>query len=237
MRKKTLQMLLDKTNSKLISVLEENKQYLERIEKYEQLENSADEAQKELLRTNEDLSIKYEKLLKEYELFRSQADEKLNALTHENAELVKQLNSLKGDHFDICRYAEELKIKLEEAHKTDPPASLKEIIPTPPPKVEEIKPLQEKDEDGFDYASSIISKAVVDVAKLKNQLSTTGSEMSNELITLALGKTEMLKSDIIETVMSDMILEAKRQRIDAIYKDTKEYFSSLLGQITIEEGN
>ncbi len=233
MRKKKIKKLLDDTNLKLIEVVGENKQLRERLRQYEQNEAEINEHRNEELAALEDIKAQLLKTTAEYETYKSEVSSRIKDLNAQNDALTFELNSLKGEHFDTCKYAEDLKTKLMSIKKDNDKEDARfENIPLPPPKVSPIVPLEEQDKDAFDYASSVISQAVVEAAKLKTKLISYGGEMANELITLALGKTEILKSDILSTVMSDMVFEAKKQRIDLLYKETEEYFSGLLGQIT-----
>ncbi len=232
MRKKKMKKLLDDTNLKLIEVVEENKQLKERLSRFEQNEATINQHRTRELQEFEEAKANLIKLSSEYEAYKSEVVPRIKDLTAQNDALTSELNTLKGEHFDICKYAEELKERLTVIQDNASSAEACEKIPLPPPKVSELLPLEERDKDAFDYASTIISHAVVDAAKLKNQLTSSGSDMANELITLALGRTEMLKSDILTTVMTDVIFDAKKQRIDSIYKDTRDYFDGLLGQIT-----
>ena len=43
----------------------------------------------------------------------------------------------------------------------------------------------------------------------------------------------MLKSDILQTVMSDMIPEAKKTRMDNLLKETADYLDGILGQLAM----
>ncbi len=232
MRKKKIKDLLDRTNLKLIEVVEENKQLRERLKSFEQNESSQNEQRNKELEELEDAKANLIKTTSEYEAFKSEASSRIKELIDQNNSLTEQFNTLKGEHFDACKSIEDLKEKIVvlEAIPEDSSVDFLET-PAPAPKVTPIVSLEERDKDAFDYASTIISNVVVDVAKLKNKLTASGSEMANELITLALGKTEMLKADILSIVMSDMVYDAKKQKIDLLYRESEEYFAGLLGQI------
>ena len=237
MRKKIIQNLLDATNEKLKKVLLENQQLKEEIEHYKQTDEAIAQEHNDNISKIESLQDENSQLKTELEEYKHQKESQISEFEEEINKLNMELNTLKGEHFDTCKYAENLKERLESlqnSENTTENVTFAEI-PLPPPKIERIIPIEEKDKDAFDYASDIISKAVIDAGKLKNTLSNYSCDLVSELITLALGKTEMLKSDILQTVMSDMVFDAKKQYIDKIYAETLEYFDGLLGQITTNE--
>lgn len=234
MRKKAIKNLLDETDLKLKQTVMENRQLRVRLEQYEQLDKSMEEQNNENAVLIESLREENAKLKEELDTYKQQHDTQVSELENEINELNSELNSLKGTYYDTCKYAEDLKEKLEEACNMDDQEKPRDFteIPLPPPTVEKIVSIEEKDSDAFEYASEIISKTVIEAAKLKNSLSNYSDPMVSELITLSMGKTEMLKADILQTVMSDMILDAKKQYIDRIFNETIDYFDGLLGQVS-----
>ncbi len=230
MLKRTLKKLLQETTDKLNLTLLENRQLRERLDEYEKsndseekeslltkLKEAEDENQK-IIAQNESKILEYETVIKELE--------------ERNNELNQSLNKLKGEHFDTCKYADDLKQRLDNLVKEEG-KSVKEIsytIPEPPP-TPQVVTAEEKDEESFSYASGIISDAVVHTATVTARLSASDDKNANELKALAMGRSEILKADVLQTVMSDMLPEAKRTRMDKLLAETLDYFDGIIGQL------
>ncbi len=231
MLKRTLKKLLQETTDKLNLTLLENRQLRERLDELE-LEDNAEES--------EQLSKKISELSEEIESLRNSSETKLREyesevkeLEERNNALSMELNKLKGEHFDTKKYAEDLKNRLESI--TTPTVAAKEVtqdIPEPPPTPTVIT-AEEKDESSFKYASGIISEAVIHTAAVTSRLSASSDKNANELKALAMGRCEMLKSDVLQTVMSDMIAEAKTARMDKLLSEAIDYLDGILGQLSI----
>ena len=228
MLKRTLKNILQETTDKLNLTLLENRQLRERLEVFES-ENSEEKINElnekinQLVQENEDIRNNYESKFQEYESELKELEERNNALTIE-------LNKLKGEHFDTQRYADDLKARLDSI--TPREEAKEEIsIPTPPPTPKVIT-AEEKDEESFKYGSQIISEAVINTATVTSRLSTSSDPNAAELKALAMGKCEMLKAEVLQTVMSDMIPETKTSRMDNLLKELADYLDGILGQLT-----
>ncbi len=81
-------------------------------------------------------------------------------------------------------------------------------------------------------ASESIGRVVVKCAELCNHFATAGSTNSKDLINLALGRTEVFKSDLLSLVSGE---EQSEERLSAEIKlketDVSEYFDLLLSQL------
>ena len=229
MLKRTLKKLLQETTDKLNLVLLENRQLKERLAVFEN-QNNEEEIN--------NLIVKIDQLTQENEDIRAacetkyqQSEEEIKELEERNNLLLNELNQLKGEHFDTQRYAEDLKKQLYTTNSTleenSEPIS---IEPRPNP---EFITAEAKDEVSFKYASDIISEAVIKTAAVTSRISASSDSNAAELKALAMGRCEMLKSDILQTVMSDMIPEAKKSRMDNLLKETADYLDGILGQLTI----
>ncbi len=230
MRKKTLQNLLDTTNEKLNYVLLENTQLREKLTnattKIDFLEAADKPLEAELEKLREENSILIFKL--------EDADNKTDSNIAELEERINQLlaenNSLKGELYEANKRADELAAKLNTLDNSAD-AYVKVTLP-PPPQVHKPISADEKDPKAFDYASTIISKIVLKTATFKNLITVSGDQNYAELITLALGKAEMLKSEVLQTVLSDISTDEKTAKMDGLYKEAEEYFNSLEGQVS-----
>lgn len=84
---------------------------------------------------------------------------------------------------------------------------------------------------GLSYGASVIGKTVVDAAKYCNVLTADGRDDSaKELVNLILGRTEVLKSEILSITSSADSDETKTQRIDAARDAALDYFKSVMAQ-------
>lgn len=92
------------------------------------------------------------------------------------------------------------------------------------------------DELGSDsvYGAQVIGRIVLSAAEYSNRLSCGGEVRYKELINLILGHTEVEKANILEIVMSDASSEDKKRMIDSCENSAKEYFDSVMAQITTE---
>ena len=228
MLKRTLKKLLQETTDKLNLVLLENRQLKERLAVFEN-QNNEEEIDNligridQLIQENEDIraacEIKYQ-----------QSEEVIRELEERNNLLSNELIQLKGEHFDTKRYAEDLKKQLYTANSTQEESEPTSIEPRPNP---EFVTAEAKDDISFKYASDIISEAVIKTASVTSRISTSADSNAAELKALAMGRCEMLKSDILQTVMSDMIPEAKKTRMDNLLKETTDYLDGILGQLAM----
>ncbi len=231
MRKKTLQNLLNDTNERLSLAFQENEQLREKLSiantKIEFLEAA------QIPDTEELDCVKKENvvLLNQLEILKQSNDKTLAELEEQINILSAENNTLKGELYESKKYVDDLLQKLNS--NNDAEHSEESSIPLPPPPVVH-KPISadQKDPEAFDYASTIISKAVLRTASLKNTISSSSDENYAELVTLAVGKTEILKSDILQVVMSQLSIEEKKNKMDTILNETCEYFDSLEGQVS-----
>ncbi len=94
----------------------------------------------------------------------------------------------------------------------------------------EKEPVQFSDE--MQYASSIIGKTVVEVTKLCNQLTKDEQDITRkELVNLALGRTEVLKSEILKILGMEISFEEKKNFIEKEQQQALDYFDSIKAQI------
>ena len=226
MRKKTLQNLLNETNESLATTLNENEQLRERLiiaeKKIVNLENAPEPNANELdsLKVeNDELKAKINNINEQNDGVIAELEERINLLTSEN-------NTLKGELFDAKKYSEDLMLKFSNI-QTSTEADYEDIPLPPPPVVHKPVSADKKDPEAFDYASTIISKIVLKSATLRNTINTSNDQNANELITLAIGKTEMLKSEVLQVVLSDLSTQDKMAKMDNLFGDVNEYFDSL----------
>ena len=229
MLKRTLKKILQETTDKLNLILLENRQLKERLQVFENQNNEdlVDDLNSkinQLTTENEEIRLNCEMKYQKYEAEIEELEERNNSLSLE-------LNQLKGEHFDTKRYADALEARLNNVNNTA--GEYIENTAAEPAPMPELITAEEKDEVSFKYASAIISEAVIKTAAITSRLSASSDKNAAELKALAMGRCEMLKSDVLQTVMSDMIPEAKKSRMDTLLNETSEYLDSILGQLTI----
>lgn len=82
-----------------------------------------------------------------------------------------------------------------------------------------------------EYAASVIGKIVVNATESCNFLSTHTNTNAKELVNLILGKTEVLKAEILNIVYSEADFITKKALIDNCFDAAKDYFASVKAQI------
>lgn len=95
--------------------------------------------------------------------------------------------------------------------------------------------LEEKSKVPENFALSAISasigRVVIKCAKLCNTFADTGDPNSKDLINLALGRTEVFKSEVLALATADMTEERLNAELKLKESETNEYFELLLHQI------
>lgn len=154
----------------------------------------------------------------------------LVALTNRLYEkLDDSLGLQKQMEIEISQYKEKIENLEEELHQ-------KEIIAEEIPitesenEVVEVKEIELPDEVGL--GASFIGKTVMEATKLCNQLTSENTENSKELVNLALGRTEVLKAEILKIVSLDISLEDKQELMQKEQESAYDYFDSLKAQIS-----
>lgn len=143
--------------------------------------------------------------------------------------LDDSLGLQKQMEIEISQYKEKIENLEEQLYK-------KEIIAEERPitesenEVVEVKETELPDEVGL--GASFIGKTVMEATKLCNQLTSENSENSKELVNLALGRTEVLKAEILKIVSLDISLEDKQALMQKEQDSAYDYFDSLKAQIS-----
>ncbi len=87
-------------------------------------------------------------------------------------------------------------------------------------------------DEKMNYAAKVIGECVVEVTKVCNKITETAqTETQKELVNLALGRCEVLKSEILKIMSNDMPFEQKKDLIEKQRKDTFDYFDSIIAQM------
>lgn len=86
-------------------------------------------------------------------------------------------------------------------------------------------------EPTFGYGARMIGRTVLEAAQYCNRLTGDGSDPSaKELVNLILGKTEVIKAEMLEVILSEQTPEEKKTAIDAKFEQAKDYFESVIHQ-------
>lgn len=84
----------------------------------------------------------------------------------------------------------------------------------------------------FGYGTRMIGRTVLEASLYCNRLTGDGSDPSaKELVNLILGKTELIKAEMLKIVLSEKDAAEKRKEIDAQFEQVKDYFESVMRQI------
>lgn len=83
----------------------------------------------------------------------------------------------------------------------------------------------------IEYAASVIGEAVIEVTKVCNKIAANGSENTKELVNLALGRNEVLKSEILQILTLEISFEQKQNLIQSEKTKAYDYFNSILAQM------
>ena len=86
--------------------------------------------------------------------------------------------------------------------------------------------------DEMEIGAKIIGKAVIEAAKICNQLTEFGREDSKELVNLVLGRCEVLKAEILAICCCQANYNQKIDMMETERAAAYDYFNSILAQIS-----
>lgn len=239
MRKSALQKILEETEMQLKAALNENEMLTQKLSDTRAKLDAAESCDTEGIDEISKLKAENEKLMEKLAELEAKHKAEQDLLNAQATALKEENAKLKGEIFDIGTYADELKMRLEaattpiisEPDENDEPEKQVSAPLNPPPHITKPYTADNIPQEIFDYASVAISKAIVKSSTLKSVISESNSTLKNELMPLAIGKTEMFKSDVLQIVVSTAEDNDKRLQIDNLFNETIEYYDSLLGQI------
>lgn len=104
--------------------------------------------------------------------------------------------------------------------------------------VTEIKPMENeikkepvKLNDEMEYGASVIGQTVLEVTKLCNKLTAVEADVTRkELVNLALGRTEVLKAEILKIISMEASFEEKKALMQKEQQSAYDYFDSIMAQ-------
>ena len=238
MRKKQLYILLEEAENNIQHLLKEKEEVVSKLQKANEIIENNEEIESKnaiidsLNATINELKAKLENNEQNY-------NEKLSEANAIIDDLNKQINDIKGELFDTKKCNDDLKIKVEYLTQfvNNNPSTPTEITEentsanTEAPQIHAIDSIETSHKEAYDYGSKIISQAILRCSSVKNDIVNLAGPMTEELLTLCLGKVEMLKSAVLQTILEDVDYSEKTAKMDNILKDTYDYFESILGQI------
>ena len=240
MRKKQLAIFLEDAENQIQHLLKEKEELITKLNKAQEvIENNEEMANKDAV--IDTLNATINELKTTNETMEQNYTSKINELNSTIEGLNKQINDSKGELFDAKKNIDELKIRIEyltqyaNSNVTATPNLEETEIPEteekPAPQIKKIEKIEELHKEAYEYGSKIISQAIIKCSNIKNEIVNTAGPITEELLTLCLGKVEMLKTGVLQFIMEDISYDEKCIKMDLILKETYDYFESLLGQI------
>ena len=170
-------------------------------------------------------------------------EDRSKELMNLNNELYEKLDNSMKIQKELEQQIEELKNFLERSSESKSNENLEEI-----PTIEDSEQfetqneeinieLAEKEEykfeEDFDFAARVIGKTVVTATKICNELTLdNNTEERHELVNLILGRTEVLKAEILNILKSEAEVDTKKQLILSQQDLAYDYFNSIKAQIS-----
>ncbi len=165
--------------------------------------------------------------LRQKTLFAGNSKKQLEEL---NAMLNEKLDFTVSHNEDLENRIEEYKSKVKqlESELKWRPVIKEETTITEETEIMEKREVKLSDE--MEYASAVIGAVVVEATKLCNKLTEGQDVTRKELINLALGRTEVLKAEMLKILSRDIPFEEKKQLIENEKRDAYDYFDSIIAQ-------
>ena len=85
--------------------------------------------------------------------------------------------------------------------------------------------------DEMEYAAKIIGEAVIEVTKTCNYITEKGGDNTKELVNLALGRNEVLKTEIFKILGLAVSFDEKQELIQKEKQEAFDYFNSIKAQM------
>lgn len=171
---------------------------------------------KDLLKKTEELFNKCEYYLAEN-----------NALREEIKHLKDEITALKETPKEITPECMPVCVPEKPEFKEDTP--INEIAET---KTVPVKEIDVKLSDIEKFGAKIIGKVVLSSVEHCNEITKKGqTSQTKELVNLILGKSEVVKAEILEIISSDANDETKKALLVSKQNETEDYFKSVEAQI------
>ena len=201
------------------------------------------ELEKELQQCNmrlNSMNVQYEKMLNDYKVCYSALEasqNRIKELSEKNEALAAEAEQLRVNNAKLCIAHEESRVAVAEPVVENVAAgeAIPSITDTPEvnvaatqaPKVQREVKLSEIEKIG----SAVIGEVVVEATKILGELSGKTTPNAKDTLTLVLGRTEVLKSEVLAVVRADDLSdEEKVAKINDCKDQALEYLASVAAQ-------
>ncbi len=192
------------------------------------------------------LGVQYEKMLTDYKVCYSALEasqKRIKELSEENEALASQADILRSNNAKLCEQNEDYRAAAEvvqsaeeqevaeEATAQDAPSNIEDskanIAATKATAGQREVKLSEIEK----FGSGVIGNVVVEATRIIGKLSGKATPNAKDTLTLVLGRTEVLKSEVLAIVKAeDLDDEQKMQRINDCKAQAMEYLASVDAQ-------
>lgn len=133
-------------------------------------------------------------------------------------------------NYEDYDFSLERKDKIEQKGPIDVSEELKDFVEN----MSEEEPEKQKSllSEEFEYASSIIGKTVIQATKVCNELSLQDNKDKVDLVNLVLGRTEVLKAEILKILNSENSFQDKKDLMQKEQVAAYDYFDSIKAQLS-----
>ena len=197
------------------------------------------------------LSVQYEKMLNDYKVCYSALEasqKRIKELNEINEQLSAEVEALRANNAKLCQDIEERRSReavieppvapvleqeesaevaepaAEETAAVEPPASPVVCETSAPKKEVKISEIEK-------FGSAVIGNVVVEATRIIGTLAGKTSPNAKDTLTLVLGRTEVLKSEVLAVICDESLDdEAKKQKITACRDQAMEYLASVEAQ-------
>lgn len=132
-------------------------------------------------------------------------------------------------NYEDYDFSLERKGKIEQKEPIDVSEELKDFVENMAEEPKEQKSLLSEE---FEYASAIIGKTVIQATKVCNELSLQDNEDKVDLVNLVLGRTEVLKAEILKILNSENSFQDKKDLMQKEQVAAYDYFDSIKAQLS-----
>ena len=210
------------------------------LEKIAELEKMLEQSSTKL----STLSVQYEKLLNDYRVCYTaleSSQRRIKELADQNRDLEQENNTLKSHNAMLCEDNEQLRssnkadeqVNVEEVSAETPDENSSHIIPHTMSNVVATEATKPKIELSYieKYGSSVIGSVVVEATRVIGTLAGKSSPNARDALSLALGRAEILKSEVLAAVKDNNLTdEEKMNIIDTSRDQAMEYLAGVEAQ-------
>lgn len=188
------------------------------------------------------LSVQYEKMLNDYKVAYSALEasqKRIKELSEERYALAAEVEMLRNNNAKLCEQNEEYRAEAIIPPKYEAPISAEDNTPpTILPKEGNVAATEATIKQPFvkiseieKFGSNAIGNVVVEATKIIGELSGKATPNAKDTLALVLGRTEVLKSEVLAIVQNaDLEDEEKKQRIRESRDQAIEYLASVAAQ-------